>query len=103
MDVSVVLSGSGPGHGSLIESNYSIRFARCPQPALVPFNSNFDFSGGGGGRSGGRERPYAPRRWIREHYGDAHAAPRLMRFVLDNFADRVKLPEGTTGLFPSGA
>eukprot|EP00937_MAST-01D_sp_MAST-1D-sp2_P004945 g4945.t1 len=46
---------------------------------------------------------YAPQRWMRAHYGDELAGPRLLRFVQQHFADRVKLPPGTTGLFPSGA
>lgn len=41
---------------------------------------------------------YEPRKYVRENYGDENSGPRLLKFVQDNFLDRVKLPEGTTSL-----
>lgn len=46
---------------------------------------------------------YEPRKYIDETTGDNISGPRLYKFVVENFSDRVKLPEGTTRLFPSGA
>ena len=46
---------------------------------------------------------YEPHKWVHAHFGDANSGARLLRFVQEHFADRVKLPEGTTGLFPRGA
>jgi hypothetical protein len=44
---------------------------------------------------------YEPRRWVRENYGDVKSGKRLLKFVKDNFADRVKLPGGTKWLVAS--
>ena len=41
---------------------------------------------------------YTPQKWVREHYGNEHAGPRLLKFVEDHFLHRVKLPKGTTML-----
>ncbi|CAE8588080.1 unnamed protein product [Polarella glacialis] len=38
---------------------------------------------------------YEPRKWALEHYGNRHSGERLLKFVEDNFADRIKLPKGT--------
>ena len=38
---------------------------------------------------------YEPRKWVLENHGDAHAGKRLLDFVRENFADRVKLPKNT--------
>ena len=41
---------------------------------------------------------YTPQKWVRAHYGNDHAGPRLLKFVEDHFLHRVKLPKGTTML-----
>jgi hypothetical protein len=46
---------------------------------------------------------YTPLRWVSQNYGDAISGPRFKKFIDDNFADRVKLPKGTTMLMPTGA
>lgn len=46
---------------------------------------------------------YEPQKWVTERYGDQHSAKRLCDWVKAEFSDRVKLPEGTTMLYPSGA
>ena len=46
---------------------------------------------------------YDPRKYLDETTGNAIAGSRLYNFVMDNFAHHIKLPEGTTQLFPSGA
>lgn len=46
---------------------------------------------------------YSPRKWVSENYGDRISSVKLYRFIADNFQDRVKLPEGTFALFPTGA
>eukprot|EP00930_Biecheleria_cincta_P055411 TRINITY_DN41731_c0_g1_i1.p1 TRINITY_DN41731_c0_g1~~TRINITY_DN41731_c0_g1_i1.p1 ORF type:complete len:568 (+),score=66.52 TRINITY_DN41731_c0_g1_i1:59-1762(+) len=46
---------------------------------------------------------YEPRRYVDENYNDHNSAPRLKQFVEHHFSDRVKLPQGTRMLFPSGA
>eukprot|EP00747_Dinoflagellata_sp_TGD_P204437 gnl/TRDRNA2_/TRDRNA2_78104_c0_seq1.p1 gnl/TRDRNA2_/TRDRNA2_78104_c0~~gnl/TRDRNA2_/TRDRNA2_78104_c0_seq1.p1 ORF type:complete len:194 (+),score=37.93 gnl/TRDRNA2_/TRDRNA2_78104_c0_seq1:83-583(+) len=46
---------------------------------------------------------YWPRRYVDENLGDNIQGARLRRWVMENFADRVKLPAGTSHLFPSGA
>lgn len=44
------------------------------------------------------ELHYEPRKWVRRYYGDKISGKRLFKFVQNNFADRVKLPRGTTSL-----
>merc|ERR1719326_243336 len=46
----------------------------------------------------GADEPYhyEPRKWVLENYGNANSGKRLLKFVKDNFADRVRLPKGTT-------
>ncbi|CAL1145459.1 unnamed protein product [Cladocopium goreaui] len=46
---------------------------------------------------------YHPRRYVDENCGDQISGERLTKFVLEHFSHRVKLPEGTKLLFPSGA
>jgi len=46
---------------------------------------------------------YEPRKWVLENAGDQNSGIKLKNFIAENFADRVKLPEGTRMLFPSGA
>jgi len=46
---------------------------------------------------------YEPRKYVTERYGDTNAGPRLLKFVEENFGDRVKLPTGVKLLLPSGA
>mmetsp|Transcript_36754 Transcript_36754/g.114466 ORF Transcript_36754/g.114466 Transcript_36754/m.114466 type:complete len:559 (-) Transcript_36754:91-1767(-) len=46
---------------------------------------------------------YEPRRYVDESLGDAISGARLRRFVVENFQDRVRLPEGARLLLPSGA
>jgi len=46
---------------------------------------------------------YEARKWVTANYGDQLAGARLREFIEENFADRVKLPDGTRLLFPSGA
>lgn len=46
---------------------------------------------------------YKPREYIMANYGDTKSGPRLKDFVTEHFSHRVKLPEGTRMLFPSGA
>eukprot|EP00434_Breviolum_minutum_P021650 symbB.v1.2.019108.t1/scaffold1551.1/size112226/3 len=46
---------------------------------------------------------YHPRRYVDENCGDQVSGERLAKFVEEHFSDRVKLPEGTKLLFPSGA
>jgi len=46
---------------------------------------------------------YTPRAWVTKHYGDAKSGARLLKFIAENFSDRVKIPVGTTRLMPSGA
>mmetsp|Transcript_6280 Transcript_6280/g.11501 ORF Transcript_6280/g.11501 Transcript_6280/m.11501 type:complete len:236 (+) Transcript_6280:1-708(+) len=43
-------------------------------------------------------RHYEPRKWVLENYDNEHSGRRLLKFVEDNFAHRVKLPRGTTHL-----
>eukprot|EP00930_Biecheleria_cincta_P023687 TRINITY_DN17068_c0_g1_i3.p1 TRINITY_DN17068_c0_g1~~TRINITY_DN17068_c0_g1_i3.p1 ORF type:complete len:401 (-),score=75.28 TRINITY_DN17068_c0_g1_i3:63-1265(-) len=38
---------------------------------------------------------YEPRKWVLENYGDQKSGERLLKFVQENFGDRVKLPKGT--------
>eukprot|EP00913_Durusdinium_trenchii_P031254 g29262.t1 len=54
-------------------------------------------------RAGLASKAYAPRRYVDENCGDQISGSRLRHFVETNFGDRVKLPEGTKLLFPSGA
>jgi len=54
-------------------------------------------------RSGVATGKYHPRKLIDDQYGDAHQGPRLKRWIQENFADRVKLPPGTSMLLPTGA
>jgi len=46
---------------------------------------------------------YKPREWVSANYGSHNSGPRFLEFVEANFGDRVKLPAGTTSLFPAGA
>lgn len=46
---------------------------------------------------------YEPRRWVSTHAGDQISGVKLRKFIEENFADRVKLPDNTQMLFPSGA
>lgn len=46
---------------------------------------------------------YEPRKFMDENYGDDNAGARFAKFISENFQDRVKLPEGTTRLYPVGA
>lgn len=46
---------------------------------------------------------YSPRRYVDENAGDQISGSRLREFVETNFPERVKLPQGTRLLFPSGA
>lgn len=46
---------------------------------------------------------YEPRKYMLERYGNEIQGPRLLKFVQDNFGDRVQLPKGTRMLLPSGA
>ena len=46
---------------------------------------------------------YEPRKFVEENYGNEKAGVKLKEFVLKNWGDRVKLPEGTRWLIPSGA
>ena len=39
---------------------------------------------------------YTPQAFVREHYGDNNSGKRLLKFVRDNFLDKVHIPEGTT-------
>jgi hypothetical protein len=39
---------------------------------------------------------YTPQAFAREHYGDSNSGKRLLKFVRDNFLDKVHIPEGTT-------
>ena len=55
------------------------------------------------GRLKANKARYDPRKFIDETGGDEVAGPILLKFVLDNFSDKIKLPEGTTRLYPSGA
>lgn len=45
----------------------------------------------------GAETPYhyEPQKWVRENYGDVNSGKRLLKFIQDNFGDRVKLPKNT--------
>jgi len=38
---------------------------------------------------------YHPRKWTLENYGNENSGKRLLKFIQDNFSDRVKLPKGT--------
>eukprot|EP00439_Symbiodinium_sp_Y106_P067024 s2731_g11.t1 len=49
------------------------------------------------------ELRYEPRKWVTANYGDQVSGTKLRKFVEENFADRVMLPDGTRLLFPSGA
>jgi len=44
---------------------------------------------------------YEPRKYVTAHYGDDNSGARLKKWVEDNFADRIRLPPGTTHLFPT--
>lgn len=50
---------------------------------------------------------YEPRRWVSANAGDQISGLKLKKFIEENFADRVKLPDelpdDTQMLFPSGA
>lgn len=46
---------------------------------------------------------YQPRKYVDENLGDVISGKRLKEFVEEHFRDRVRLPEGTRLLFPTGA
>ena len=46
---------------------------------------------------------YQPKRWVTEHYGNEHAGKQLLKFVAENFGDRVTVPKGIKLLLPTGA
>jgi len=41
---------------------------------------------------------YNPKKWVLSEYGDVASGKKLLKWVKENFADRVKLPKGTTRL-----
>jgi len=44
---------------------------------------------------------YEPRKYVLDNYGDQNSGKRLLKFVQQNFADRVSLPRGTKLLIAS--
>ncbi|KAL7535528.1 hypothetical protein ACHAXR_006545, partial [Thalassiosira sp. AJA248-18] len=51
----------------------------------------------------GRENPYKPLEFIKKNYGNVNSGRRLLEFVKEHWGDRVKLPNGTKALIPTGA
>merc|ERR1712098_835571 len=46
---------------------------------------------------------YEPRKYVDDNIGDAISGARFFKFIDENFRHRVKLPAGTTKLWPMGA
>uniref|UniRef100_A0A7S3KYG5 Uncharacterized protein n=1 Tax=Amphora coffeiformis TaxID=265554 RepID=A0A7S3KYG5_9STRA len=46
---------------------------------------------------------YKPREYVTESWGNANVGPQFLKFVQDNWPDRVTIPEGTKWLKPAGA
>jgi hypothetical protein len=51
----------------------------------------------------GENSPYKPLEFVKDNYGNANSGKRLFEFVKKHWGDRIKFPEGTSALLPTGA
>lgn len=52
---------------------------------------------------GRKNNPYKSLEFVKENYGNINAGQKLFEFIQKNWSDKVRFPEGTNALIPTGA